>query len=271
MLILGITDTTIIILASKPLISTRFSNPRLADLAIDAFLNAKRSEGINNSSSSTGVTNDSSPSSSFNGKARDDSLDPIIWFEAFEDLSSRRSAANNGGNGSNGVRRGNKTRARQNSYTISDEDEDDDGSDEDDSDNDEEDEDDEDVDDDDDDNDQEGIAHNAWASTSQIKIGDMSSSSNNGQATAKMSTSYGCCHISHNNLYFLVPMRKDCKRISSRHGTRMAFIYIYADYQAHCELYSRPFHTILISLFPHRRTSSISRRRSKRCYNEREL
>ena len=155
-------------------------------------MNAQRSKG--NKSSNSNSTFESS--SSLTGKGRDDSLDPIIWFDAFEDLSSKasRHAASSGAAGNNGHR--GKTRARQNSYTMSDEDDDEsDGSQEDDSEE------------EDDDADLEG--GNAWASTSKTKTEDAS----NGIPSTKMSTSYGCCHISHNNLHFLVPMRRDCKRV----------------------------------------------------------
>jgi len=52
----------------------------------------------------------------------------------------------------------------------------------------------------------EGDSGNAWASTSKT----MTEDTLKGLSTA-MSSTYGCCHISHNNLNFLIPMRRDCK------------------------------------------------------------
>lgn len=182
------------VFCSKPLLSTRFSNPRLADLAIDAFLNAKRTNNPSRSSD-TYYSYDSYDSSS-NGKSRDSSIDSIIWFEAFEDLSSKSKHAASGSRNGAGRRRSNGGRGRLNSYTISD-DEDDSAS--------EDSEDDEDEESDEDDIE----SGNAWASTSKSKTEDTAIPATS--TPPKIGTSYGCCHISHNNLYFLVPMRRDCE------------------------------------------------------------
>lgn len=49
---------------------------------------------------------------------------------------------------------------------------------------------------------------NAWASSSKTKTDE---SINDLPATSKTGTSYGCCHISHNNLQLLVPVRQSCE------------------------------------------------------------
>jgi hypothetical protein len=115
----------------------------------------------------------------------------VIWFEVFEDFTKSRHATTSAyaatGNGT--AKRGNKGRARQNSYTMSDSDEDED-----------EERDEEESSDEEDDDDAEVVnTANAWASTSNA-------TSTNGYS----GQSYGCCHISHNNLTLLVPIRRDC-------------------------------------------------------------
>jgi hypothetical protein len=75
----------------------------------------------------------------------------------------------------------------------------------DDQDEDEDDSEEEDEESDEEDDDEDETA-NAWASTSKTKTDDTTNI-----LSSKIGSSYGCCHISHNNLHFLVPMRSDCK------------------------------------------------------------
>ncbi|KAK9895741.1 clathrin adaptor, mu subunit [Cystobasidium minutum MCA 4210] len=203
-------EGVVVLSNNKPLLTTRFSNPRLADLSIDAFLNAKRSR----TSSSHAITyNDVdaydtvTSGSSSNGKSRDDVIDPIIWFEAFEDLSRRRGHASTSQNGGMGKGKG-KARGRLNSYTVSDDEDEETDSEEE-----------EDSEDDDDDEDEDVATGNAWASTSSARTDEKTNGST--KTSSKIGTSYGCCHISHNNLSFLVPVRRDC-------DPSIAFSYLYS-------------------------------------------
>lgn len=251
--------------SSKPLLTTRFSNPRLADLSIDAFLNAKRSR----TSSSHAITyNDVdaydtvTSGSSSNGKSRDDVIDPIIWFEAFEDLSRRRGHASTSQNGGMGKGKG-KARGRLNSYTVSDDEDEETDSEEE-----------EDSEDDDDDEDEDVATGNAWASTSSARTDEKTNGST--KTSSKIGTSYGCCHISHNNLSFLVPVRRDCECGSCFCRVRTSAAIGQADaLLLSCSIctvaHRRSVNSFLVPILADRRPTPISRRRSERHIAKGEL
>jgi hypothetical protein len=108
-------------------------------------------------------------------------VDPVIWFEAIEDVNAGAS------NGKIACKQRKSTK-RRDSYTVTSDEEDQDSSDS----------------SEDDDNDVDAQAE--WDDAA-------GPSSSSAAAAISAGNSYACCHITHNSLHFLVPVRRECEPI----------------------------------------------------------
>jgi len=191
-------EGVIILSNNKPLLASHFSHARIADLAIDAFLSAKRA---------------TSSSSSGSSGSRPTSVPSVLWYESFEGPGRGQASGSVKGKGTD-----RSTGCRASSSEDDDESEDS-------SDEDEEDE------------DEDGlpvrratyksISSNSndidpWApSTSKAGAGREAADATASRYSASAGSAYACCHIEHNKLHFLVPISREC-------DPAVAFAYLYS-------------------------------------------
>ena len=172
---------------SKPLLTSHFARPRLSDLAVDAFLAAKRAAPARNQHGASSVADSSSAAAGTNVSVS--TVDPVIWFEGYsEAFKPVRATLAHTANGRSSRSKGKQRMQSATSYSDESEESDESDSEE------------ATTDDDDDDDDDQDLSANAWAKSDEPDAV--------GSPVPRMA-SLACCNILHNGLYYLTPITSE--------------------------------------------------------------